>query len=139
VPVLAARVASVLPFPCPALLCVGVVHVSQGRIQASILPKRLHLIPYGIAVLSGMSYRDLLKAFWGEFTGSNRLDLLECLCEIVAIPARVTDTNDDILKDYKTGLVLKSFAVHALRTHRSLAVFTPITELCRHILGSVIS
>jgi hypothetical protein len=92
-----------------------------------------------IVVLSGMSHRDLFKTFWGEFTCRNRLDLLECLCEIVAISARVTDANDDILKDHKTCLVLKSFAFHALGTYRSLTVFTPITELCRHTLGSMIS
>jgi hypothetical protein len=86
-----------------------------------------------------MGHRDLFKTFWGEFTGSNGLDLPECLREIVAIAARITDANDDILKDHKTALVLKSFAFHALRTYRSLAVFTPITELCRHTLGSIIS
>jgi hypothetical protein len=35
--------------------------------------------------------------------------------------------------------VFKSFAFHTLRTYRSLAVFTPITELCRHTIGSIIS
>ncbi len=104
-----------------------------------MLPKRLRLIPYEVAVLSSMGHRDLFKTFWGEFTGSNRLDLLECLREIIAIAARVTDANDNILKDHKTVLVFKSFAFHALRTYSSLAVFTSITELCRHALGSIIS
>src|SRR5713101_8372162 len=90
------------------------------------------LRPCMTAILQGMRHRDLFGTFWRDLSCSNRLDPLECLREIEAITARVTDTNGHIFKDDKTCFVLKRFAFHALCAYRPLTVFTPITELCRH-------
>jgi hypothetical protein len=43
----------------------------------------------------------------------------------------------EVRKDHKARFVLESFALYLLLSNRSLAVLAPISELIRHISGSV--
>ncbi len=79
----------------------------------------------------------MLGALREYFTGCDRLNMFEDFGAIIAIGARITDSNQNVLQDDKTGSVFESFPLNALLLNRSFAILTPIAKVFFHSAGCV--
>jgi hypothetical protein len=88
-------------------------------------------------LLPGMGHGHLFSSLGRDLSRGNRVHPLERVGRVVTIATLVTDPDHYVLKDHKARFVLESFALYLLLSNRSLAVLAPISELIRHISGSV--
>jgi hypothetical protein len=84
-----------------------------------------------------MGHGHLFSSLGRDPARGNCVYPLECVGRIVTIATLATDSDHYVLKDHKARFVLKSFALYLLLSNRSLTVLAPISELIRHISGSV--
>ena len=79
----------------------------------------------------------MLGALREDFTCCDSLNVFEDFGAIIAISTRITDSNQNVLQDDKTGSVFESFPLNTLLLNRSLAILTPIGKVFFHGAGSV--
>ena len=84
-----------------------------------------------------MGHGHLFSSLSRDPTRSNRMDPLERLGRVVTNSTLVADPDHYFLKDDNACFVLKGFALYLLLSNHSLTVLTPISELTRHLSGSV--
>ncbi len=74
----------------------------------------------------------MLGALWEDFTCYARLNMFEYFGAIIAIGTRITDPNQNVLQDGKTGSVFERFPLNALLSNRSFTILAPIAEVFFH-------
>ena len=79
----------------------------------------------------------MLGALREYFTGCDSLNMFEDFGAIIAIGARITDPNQNVLQDDKAGSVFESFPLNALLLNRPLAILTPVAKVFFHGAGCV--